>query len=506
MQSHIRQNNVLEYLEHTIKEEADKVAFTDGEESVTFKDTFLGARAVGTFLANEGHYNEAIVVFMGKKPSTIVSFLGVVYSGNYYVPIDDEIPKHRIELIISNLKPKAMICDDTTMELVREYGYNETIYLYSDIINTDIDDGKLFDIRKRAIDTDPIYIVFTSGSTGVPKGVIACHRSVIDFIENLSSVLGFSKDTIFGQQVPLYVDACLKEIYSTLKFGATNVLIPKDIFMFPINLVEFMIKYKVNTVCWVVSALTIISGFGTLEKLVPEQLHTIAFGSEVMPIKQLRIWRKHLPEAKFFNLYGPTEATGMSCYYEVKRDFDLDELIPIGQAFNNTDIILLTEEKELAAKGQVGEICIRGTPLTLGYYNDFEKNNEVFIQNPLNNNYPELIYSTGDLGKYNEEGELVFISRKDNQIKHMGHRIELGEIEIIINILDGIQSACCLFDNKKKKIVLFYVGDSSKAEVSTYLRNKLPRFMVPNSIRQLDSMPYTNNGKINRNELKEKYL
>ncbi len=504
--SNTRLTNVLEYLESTAKKVPDKIAFINDTESISFSNVLDNARKVGTYLSKQGFYNEPIVVFMGKKPSTIVSFLGVVYSGNYYVPIDDEIPRHRIELILSNLNPRAMICDDETKELAKEYGYKGQVYLYEDMLKCITDLTLLKYIRRKAIDTDPIYIVFTSGSTGIPKGVVACHRSVIDFIENLSEVLCFNENTIFGQQVPLYVDACLKEIFSTLKFGASNVLIPKELFMFPIKLVEYMNKYKINTVCWVVSALTIISGFGTLKTMIPEYLHTIAFGSEVMPIKQLKLWRQYLPNARFFNLYGPTEATGMSCYYEVTKDFELDELIPVGQAFKNTDLILLTEDKELAKEGEVGEICIRGTPLTLGYYNDFDKTNEVFIQNPLNKHYPELIYCTGDLGKYNEDGELVFISRKDNQIKHMGHRIELGEIEIVINMLEGIQSACCLFDNKRKKIILFYVGQPDKAEVSTYLKEKLPRYMVPNQIHQLDNMPYTTNGKINRNYLKENYI
>lgn len=506
MGSFSRQNNVLEYLEYTTKRVPDKLSFTDGKESITYSETMTNARAIGSYIAKQGHYNEPIVVFMGKHPRTIVSFLGTVYSGNYYVPIDDEMPKHRIELILNNIKPKAIICDDESKELVDEYGYDGSLYLYSDMINCNIDDELLSHIRSKAIDTDPIYIVFTSGSTGVPKGIVACHRSVIDFIESLSSVLDFSEDTVFGQQVPLYVDACLKEIYSSLKFGASNILLAKDLFMFPIKLVEFVNKYKINTICWVSSALTIISSLGTFKKAIPRYLHTIAFGSEVMPIKQLKIWRDALPKARFFNLYGPTEATGMSCYYEVKKDFELDETIPIGQAFKNTDILLLDEDKKIAKKGEVGEICIRGTPLTLGYYNDFEKTNEVFIQNPLNKHYPELIYCTGDLAKYNEEDELIFISRIDNQVKHMGHRIEIGEIEVALNVLDEVQSACCLYDDKKKRIVLFYVGDIEKAEVSSYLKDKLPRYMVPGTIHQLDTMPYTSNGKVDRNYLRRKYI
>ncbi|NLO09163.1 MAG: amino acid adenylation domain-containing protein, partial [Clostridiales bacterium] len=192
-------------------------------------------------------------------------------------------------------------------------------------------------------------------------------------------------------------------------------------------------------------------------------------------------------------------------YYEVNRDFELDEAIPIGRPFKNTEIILLDDEDKPVSYGEAGEICIRGTSLTLGYYKNFDKTNEVFVQNPLNTLYPELIYRTGDLGKYNEYGELVFVSRKDNQIKHMGHRIELGEIEVVANMQPDIKSACCIFDEVKKKIILYYVGDITKAEVAGFLKQKLPRYMVPNMIENLDIMPLTPNGKINRVLLKESY-
>jgi len=275
--------------------------------------------------------------------------------------------------------------------------------------------------------------------------------------------------------------------------------------MFPIKLVEFLNKYKINTICWVVPALTLISGLGALDKVVPQYLHTIAFGSEVFPIKQFNMWRKALPNARFINLYGPTEATGMSCYYVVDREFALDEAIPIGRPFKNTEILLLTDDNKPAKQGEQGEICIRGTSLTLGYYNDFERTNEVFVQNPLNTMYPELIYRTGDIGKINERGELVFVSRKDYQIKHMGHRIELGEIEMVMNQMDGIQSAVCIFDNDKKKIIMYYVGDVTKADAVNYCKQKLPRYMIPNLVEKLDVMPLTSNGKINRLALKEMY-
>ena len=275
--------------------------------------------------------------------------------------------------------------------------------------------------------------------------------------------------------------------------------------MLPIKLVEFLNEHKVNTICWVVSALTMISAFGTFKKVKPEYLHTIAFGSEVFPIKQFHIWREALPKAKFANLYGPTEGTGMCCYYKVERDFALDEVIPIGRPFKNTEIILLKDRKERAKAGEEGEICIRGTSITLGYYNNPEKTAESYIQNPLNTAYPELLYCTGDLGKYNEEGQLVFVSRKDFQIKHMGHRIELGEIEANVNMLEKIKFTGCIYDSEKGKIVLYYVGDLSEKKLTTELKQKLPRYMLPNLIIKLEQMPLTANGKIDRVSLKKMY-
>ena len=497
--------NVLEYLEQTVTRLPNKVAFANEEMGLTFSQVYDQARAIGTHLHNEGFYKKPVVVFMKKHPKTIVAFLGTIYSGCFYVPLDEEMPRHRVELIFQTLNPGAIICDDTTAPLVKDFAYSGKTYLYDDICSTIVDDAALTAIRDRQIDTDPIYIVFTSGSTGIPKGVMACHRSVLDYIEHLSEVLKFNEDTVFGNQTPLYFDACLKEIYPTMKYGATTYIVPKQLFMFPIKLVEFLNEFKINTVCWVVSALTMISAFKTFEKVKPEYLHTIAFASEVFPIKQFNLWRAALPKARFINLYGPTEVTGICCYYEVDREFSLEDSLPVGRPFKNTEIILLDENDKEPAPGQQGEICVRGTSLTLGYYKNPEKTNEAFVQNPLNDMYPELIYRTGDLGKYNERGELVFLSRKDFQIKHMGHRIELGEIEVIVNMHPDVKTACCIFDNEKKKIVLYYVGTVDIKDMAGYIKEKLPRYMVPNVIRQLEQMPLTPNGKINRNLLKQQY-
>ena len=343
----MQQTNVLEYLEQTVVRVPEKIAFSNGTEGLTFQQVYDHSRAIGTMLANQGYYNEPVVVFMRKHPKCVPAFFGCVYGGCYYVPIDEEMPRFRIELIFDNLKPRVMLCDQATAEIAKTFDFDGQTLIYDQVVAGDVDSGALESVRERQLDTDPIYIVFTSGSTGVPKGVVACHRSVIDYVENLSLTLGFNEDTVFANQAPLYFDACLKELYPTIKFGATTYIVPHSLFMFPIKLVEYLNTHRVNTVCWVVSALTMISSFKTFEKIKPEYLHTIAFGSEVFPIKQFQLWRQALPQAKFTNLYGPTECTGMSCYYHVDRDFALDEAIPVGRPFRNTQILLLNDQNRL---------------------------------------------------------------------------------------------------------------------------------------------------------------
>ncbi len=495
------QKNILEYLEATAPRLPDKIAYSDGTDDMTFSELLHTGRGIGTKLLQQGFCGEAVAVLMEKHPRQIACFYGTIYAGCYYVAIDPEMPTRRMEMILANIGARVMLVDKSCEKKLEQLDFNGTVLLYDDIADTEPCESLLKNVRERQIDTDPIYIVFTSGSTGIPKGVAACHRSVIDYVEALCAALHFSQESIFANQTPLFFDAPLKELMPVIKYGATAYLVPKKLFLFPMALCDFLNEHRVNTVCWVVSALTMISSLGALEKNPPKYLKTVAFGSEVFPRKQYDLWRAALPDASFYNLYGPTEATGMSCYWRADRALDADEPIPIGRPFPNTDLFLINQEGRRSADGEEGEIYLRGTCVTLGYFNNPEKTAEAFVQNPLQSAYPEIVYRTGDLARVNAHGELVFISRRDAQIKHMGHRIELGEIEAAASECKGIYRVCCVYDSEEKRILLYYTGECEPNSLLSELRSYLPRYMLPANCKKLEHMPLTPNGKIDRKGL-----
>lgn len=222
-----------------------------------------------------------------------------------------------------------------------------------------------------------------------------------------------------------------------------------------------------------------------------------------MPYKHLKEWMDKLPSAEIINVYGPTEITCNCTYHKIDRNRDYTEGVPIGKAFKNEKVFLLNEQNELVTTlNTPGEICVSGTALSLGYYNNKEVTSKNFMQNPLNKNYIEMIYRTGDLAIYNENYELVFKGRKDFQIKYMGHRIELEEIDKEILKVDGVKRVVTLFNEKKHKLWAFYVGDATKEEIIEKLKKDVPIYMIPSIYKKLDEFKLTKNGKIDRNILK----
>lgn len=295
----------------------------------------------------------------------------------------------------------------------------------------------------------------------------------------------------------------ITDVFTTMLTGATLYVIPKMYFSFPVKLLEYMNEKKINTIYWVPSALCIVANLGALKDAQLPYLEKVLFAGEVMPIKQLNMWIDKLPNCMYANLFGPTETTDICSYYVVDRKFKDDESLPIGKHCDNCNLIIIKEDGTEAKLGEKGELLARGSFLASGYYGNEKKTKEVFIQNPLNNKYPEIVYKTGDIVQYNEKGELIYLSRKDYQIKHMGYRIELGEIERNIYGIEKVILCACIYNEIEQKINLFYQGDINEEEIAKEAENKLLPYMRPNKYIKLAKMPYNSNGKIDRKKLKE---
>lgn len=503
--------NVLEYLENTAKRLPNKTALHDEKGNITFSRLLNEAESLGCYIQQElkGATGRPIIVLVNRYVSSIVAFFGVLCSGNYYVPVDDQTPEERMAAIATSLSPAAYIAPPggdgkICEEKLKSYCVGIS---YEKAMDVRVDRRMLESIRIKSIDTDPAYIMYTSGSTGIPKGVTVTHKGIIDLAEWLGDTFGFSEKDVLGNQTPFYFDASVKDIYTCIRNGATMYIIPKSLFAVPIRLIEYLNEYRINIIMWATSAIRLLANIGVFKEIKPRYLEKIFFAGENMYGKQYNIWKGAIPQGEFYNLYGPTEITVDCAWYKVDREFADDESIPIGKACRNKDILLLDNNGEPVREGESGEIYVRGTGVASGYYNNMLQTEKVFIQNPLQQNYPEIVYRSGDMARCNEHGELVFVSRGDNQIKHLGNRIELGEIEAAVNALPGIGAAICLYDSAKEKIILIYQGEGlSKTQIVKGIRNKIPRYMIPGNFYAIDVMPETANGKIDRKKLEEEFL
>ena len=491
--------NVLEYLEHAAKRSPSKTAVQDPDKSCTYAELLQFAQAVGSAVCGLVPPRSPVIVFTEKSVDALTAFMGIVYAGCFYVMVNPEHPASRIAQILSVTDARLVLTDEAHMGKLKESGYTRAVHSIESLLGTPIRPGRLAQIRTGSADTDPLYCNFTSGSTGVPKGVLVSHRSVIDFISYFTELFHITGEDVIGNQAPFDFDVSVKDIYSCFSTGAKLVIIPKKMFSIPVQLLDYLCEHKVTTLIWAVSALCMITTLKGFTYRVPQTVNKVLFSGEAMPVRHLNQWRKCLPDALYVNLYGPTEITCNCTYYVVEREFAKDESLPIGRPFPNERVFLLDETDNLiTAPEQTGEVCVAGTALALGYYNAPQQTAKAFVQNPLNRTYPETVYRTGDLAYYNADGDLVFAGRKDFQIKHMGHRIELEEIERSMGSCQGVVRACCVFDTKRNRIVAFYVGETEKDALYAELAAKLPVYMIPSVFHKMESLPVTPNGKLDR--------
>lgn len=494
--------NILEYLERSAQQFPNKPALVDEKQAITFAQALDTSQKIGSALSLSLTKGQPVAVYMEKSVENLCAFWGIVYAGGFYVSFNTQLPVSRLKQMQSVLQAPFVITDEEHRGQLEEVFPPHRILLYKDLVRSGIHHDQLSNIRRHHVDTDPLYANFTSGSTGVPKAVVVGHRSTLDFIDHFCPIFSITQEDIIANQAPFDFDVSVKDIYSALASGATLVLVPRPLFSQPQQLLDFLCQHRVTTLIWAVSALCLITTVHGLDYRTPDTVNKVMFSGEVMPAKHLKAWMEHLPQAQFVNLYGPTEITCNCTYHIIDRTRSYPDGIPMGHAFPNEDVFLLDGEDHLiTSPNVVGEVCVRGSALALGYYRNPEQTAAAFPNNPLNPNYPERIYRTGDLARYSSLGELHFCGRKDFQIKHMGHRIELEEIERAVSNLAGVHRCCCVFHSEKHRLYAFYQGDLTAKELRLQLLPSLPPYMIPNVFRQVEQFPLNKNGKTDRNAL-----
>ncbi len=593
-------NTILAFLEENVSRTPDKTAVADEFRSLTWRAYLTAAlRAAGRIREMTGADaapvgSRPVGVLIDRNIISIAAFIGIAYSGNFYVPLDPALPAGRLEMILGELSPVMLVdarepaeASGQTADSMKASAPAGNAVLAADArpqaparplpvacnvpvldmyalcadlftertgdtenpaagaLNASGDAGNAAGadvnsaadqavqalirdaqaMRSGLIDTDPLYAIFTSGSTGVPKGVLVSHRSVLDLTEAFGETFGFAEDAVFGNQAPFDFDVSVKDIYNAMHCGGRVEVVPHRMFVMPAMLMEYLASHGINTIIWAVSALRIVSDLKALDQMqtsVPVDLRHIMFSGEVMPVKSINYWIRFFPDAVYVNLYGPTEITCNCTYHILDRHYENDELIPIGKSFPNKRVFLLERpeedgdsEAEAPAVPRIipvtepdcrGEICVEGTGVALGYWNNPARTAESFTARPGAPATLNRIYRTGDLGYYNKDGDLMFAARADNQIKHMGHRIELGEIEAALNAIDFIDVACCFYDQKKEKIICVYQAEEERRkQIIQALSDRLPKYMRPNRYLRMEQMPLNAHAKIDRRLLRTMY-
>ena len=500
--------NVIEYFIETVENNSNKTAVIEGEKKITFADLSLKSKILAQYIIKTvNDVNKPIAVFLPKTIESVISNIAITFSGNIYMNLDVKTPMERINNIISLIEPQLVITNSTYVKQLESSGLSQQIFNIDNINFDSIIDDKLIKRLAGLIDTDPYCIINTSGSTGTPKGVVLNHKSFVDFTEWSIDTFKFSNNEIIGSLSPLVFDIYSYELCLLMSKASTIILIPDGLAAFPIKILEILERERITFLFWVPTIMVNIANMALLENISLPSLKTVWFAGEVFPTKQFNYWKNNLKECLFANLYGPIEITLDCTYFIVDRDIPDNEPLPIGFACRNTDVLILNDEDVLVVKGEEGELCVRGTSLAMGYYNNPEKTSLAFVQNPLNKSYPEIIYRTGDIVSINNRDEIIFKGRKDSLIKHLGYRIELGEIEhVIVNKLKIAKNGCIVYNVNKKEITLFYEANQEipVADFRKELIKVLPKYMIPTVYIFMKELPRNTNGKIDRLFLKNK--
>jgi amino acid adenylation domain-containing protein len=521
----------MEYLlQHLLAKAArefpDKTAVICGGESVTYRELDeLADKLAATLLENGMRRGDRVGIYMNKSVASVISIHGILKTGAIYVPLDPNAPPARLAYIIQNCGIRclvastrkaraigAMFPEGNPLQLVVLTDNSEFVpagLTVKAIRWSDVTDRKpTAATTNLSIETDLAYILYTSGSTGVPKGVMISHLNSLTFVNWAHDTIEVNSEDRVSNHAPLHFDLSIFDIFATIKAGATLVIVPDGLSPFPIRLAQWIEEQRISIWYSVPSVLSMMVLYGELERRQFSTLRTIVFAGEVFPVKYLRKLMKLIPHADYYNLYGPTE-TNVITWYKVPRIASRQvKPIPIGKACANTEVFALTEDGQIVTRpGQTGELFARGSSVAQGYWGDVEKTKGSIIPNPLQPNFRENIYNTGDLVTLDQEGNYLFLGRRDHMIKSRGYRIELGEIETVLYNHPQVKEAVVVavpddvVGNRIKAFVVLSDNHVGSAELQGFCLKRIPKYMVPETIELRKELPKTSTGKIDRSTL-----
>ena len=503
----LSRTNVLTYLEDSTRRNPNATAVVDESGTYTYARLLEDTQRIGTALASRGASGSSVIIMLRKSELALACMLGTLQAGAFYVPVDTDAPAHRLQHMAATLGDALVVAGEKNVDAVHQALPERKVLVAEELLRHPVDAEALEAARSHLLSCDPAYVMFTAGSTGTPKGVAVSHGAIASFVDEFVRTFGFTSEDRFANQAPFDFDISVKDVYGSLAVGATLVLVPRELFMQPQALVDYLEKNQVTVMVWAVAALCIASAYHVLSPGRLQSVRQVLFSSEVIPRKHLDAWLKCLPNARFVNLYGPTEITCNCLYHVVDRTAAYPQGLPLGKSFGHCEVLLLDEADQLVTEpGKLGELVVRGPSVALGYVGNPEATARSFVQNPLNSMYHDRVYRTGDLAEMLDSGDLVFRGRRDNQIKYMGHRIELEEVDKAFEDLPGVQRCRCAFDARRQRLRVFFEGTAEEAALPRLVADTLPTSMSPSSITRVDSMPLNKNGKVDRAELLRTYF